>query len=300
MDTPTCLVTGATDGIGKAAALALAAQGARVILHGRNPGKLDDTLRQIRAATGNESLHGALADFASLEQVAALGLRVRTDFPRLNVLINNAGHLTDRWQQSADGFELTFAVNYLAPVLLTLTLLDSLTTNAPGRIVNVASTAMGGGEPDFGNQRLEHDFDGWQAYANTKLMNVLFSHHLAGRLAGTGVVSNALCPGLIDTNFFHTNALFAGGGYERLKPGMRTPEEGALVPLYLATDPGAAALNGTFHVRRGRDGLRAVPLDWDRAAAAELWAQTLACLRPWLPAAGSRAHDPAAAVTGPR
>jgi retinol dehydrogenase 14 len=280
--TPICLVTGATDGIGKATALALAARGDCVILHGRNPGKLDDTLRQIRAATGNESLHGVLADFASLEQVAELGLRVRTDFPRLNVLINNAGHLTDHWLQSADGFELTFAVNYLAPVLLTLTLLDSLTTNAPARIVNVASTALGGGEADFGNRRLEHDFDGWQAYANTKLMNVLFSHHLAGRLAGSGVVSNALCPGLIDTNFFHTNTLFAGGGYERLKPGMRTPEEGALVPLYLATDPGAGAINGAFYVRRGRDGLRTVPLDWDRAAAAALWAQSVAAVDPWL------------------
>ena len=87
-------------------------------------------------------------------------------------------------------------------------------------------------------------FDGWQAYANTKLMNVLFSHHLAGQLAGSGVVSNALCPGLIDTNFFHNSTLFAGGGYERLKPGMRPPLEGALVPLYLATDPAAAGING--------------------------------------------------------
>lgn len=285
VNVPTCLITGATDGIGKATALALAARGVCVILHGRNPGKLEDTLRQIRAATGNGALHGVVADFASLDQVAELGQRVRTGHPGLNVLINNAGHLTDHWQESADGFELTFAVNYLAPVLLTLTLLDSLTTNAPARIVNVASTAMGGGRVDFGNRRLERAFDGWQAYANTKLMNVLFSHHLAARLAGSGVVSNALCPGLIDTNFFHTNTLFAGGGYERLKPGMRTPAEGALVPLYLATDPGAGALNGTFHVRRGRDGLQAVPLDWDRVAAADLWARSLACLERWLPPA---------------
>ena len=284
MNSPTYLVTGATDGIGKATALALAEQGARVILHGRNPGKLAATFEQLRAATGNDSLQTVLADFASLEQVAALGQRVRTDFPGLTVLINNAGLLTDHWARSVDGFEMSFAVNYLAPFLLTQLLLDTLRANAPGRIVNVASTALGGGRVDFGNLRLEHKFDGWQAYANTKLMNVLFSHHLAGQLAGSGVVSNALCPGLIDTNFFHTNTLFAGGGYERMKPGMRPPLEGALVPLYLATDPAAGEINGAFYVRRGRDGRQTVALEWDPATAGDLWAQSLAAVGPWLTA----------------
>lgn len=120
----------------------------------------------------------------------------------------------------------------------------------------MASTALGGGQVDFGNQRLRTHFDGWQAYANTKLMNVLFSHHLAGRITGTGVVSNALCPGLIDTNFFHTNQLFANGGYERLTPRLRPPEEGALVPLYLATDPEAGKVSGAFYIRQGRENPR--------------------------------------------
>lgn len=278
----TYFITGATDGIGKATALALAQRGARVILHGRDPGKLEDTIGQLRAASGNESLHPVLADFASLAEVAVLGERVRTEFPGVTVLINNAGLLTDHWQLSADGLELTFAVNYLAPFLLTLNLLDTIRANAPGRVVNVASTALGGGMIDFGNLKLERAFDGWQAYANTKLMNVLFSHHLAGQLTGSGVVSNALCPGLIDTNFFHTSTIFAGGGYERLKPGMRSPEEGALMPLYLATDPAAGDISGEFFVRKGRDGRRAVPLDWDRAAAAALWARSLAAVEPWL------------------
>jgi NAD(P)-dependent dehydrogenase (short-subunit alcohol dehydrogenase family) len=167
------------------------------------------------------------------------------------VLINNAGLLTDHRQTSVDGFELTFAVNVLAPFLLTTRLLDTLKRNAPARVVNVASTAMGGGVIDFSNLQLERRFDGWQAYANSKLMNVLLSNHLAGQIAGSGVVSNALCPGLIDTNFFHTNTLFAGGAYERLRPGMRPPEEGALVPLYLATDPTAGMSNGEFYVRQG-------------------------------------------------
>lgn len=282
MSNPTFLITGATDGIGKATALALAQRGARVILHGRNPAKLEATLAQLRAATGNTSLYPVLADFASLAEVAALADRVRTDFPQLNVLINNAGLLTDHRQLSVDSFEMTFAVNYLAPFLLTVSLLDTLKANTPGRIVHVASTALGGGMVDFDDLQLERGFGGWQAYANSKLMNVLFSHHLAGRLAGSGVVSNALCPGLIDTNFFHTNTLFAGGSYERMQPGMRPPLEGALVPLHLATDPAAGEINGAFYVRQGRNGRRAVPLDWDRAVAAELWARSLGYVGRWL------------------
>lgn len=276
------LVTGATDGIGKATALALARQGATVVLHGRKPAKLEAALREIEGATGNRSLHAELADFYSLDDVAALAGRIRREHSGISVLVNNAGLLTDRLQRSRDGFELTFAVNFLAPFLLTLELLPILRANAPARIVNVASTALGGGQVDFGNLGLEHRFDGWQAYANTKLMNVLFSHALASRLAGSGVVSNSLCPGLIDTNFFHTNSIFANGGYERLKPGMRTVDEGALVPLYLAADPEARDINGRFFVREGRDGRRAVPLQWDPALAEALWERSLDAVRPWL------------------
>lgn len=279
---PVFLVTGATDGIGKATALALAERGEMVILHGRNPAKLEATVTQLRASTGNAVLHTVQADFASLAEVAALAGRLRRDFPGLNVLINNAGLLTDHRQLSTDGFELTFAVNYLAPFLLTLSLLATLKANSPARIVNVASTALGGGVVDFKNLQLEHGFGGWQAYANSKLMNVLFSHQVASQVAGSRLVSNALCPGLIDTNFFHTNNLFSGGEFERLKPNMRSPLEGALVPLYLATDPAAATINGEFFVRQGRDGRRAVPLNWDPKVAAELWDRSLGYVARWL------------------
>lgn len=276
------LVTGATDGIGRSTALALARQGASVILHGRNPAKLAAVHAEILSHSGNRRLHTVVADFASLADVAALANRVRGGFTGLRVLINNAGLLTDHRQVSADGFELTFAVNYLAPVLLTLKLLSTLESNAPARIVNVASTALGSGRIDFSNLQLEQGFAGWQAYANSKLMNVLFSNCLAHKLAGTGVVTNALCPGLIDTNFFHTNTLFAGGQYERMKSHMRSAEEGALVPLYLATDPAAAHSNGDFFIREGRDGRRVLPLDWDKTVADELWARSVRYLEPWL------------------
>jgi retinol dehydrogenase-12 len=223
-----------------------------------------------------------LADFSSLQQVADLADRITDNFPDLNVLINNAGHLTDHRQLSADGFELTFAVNYLAPFLLTLRLLDTLKANAPARIVNVASTAFGGGQINFSDLQLEQSFDGWQAYANSKLANVLFSHQLAEQLQGSGVVSNSLCPGLIDTNFFHTNTVFPKPAYERMRPGMRSSEEGALVPLYLAADPAAAEISGEFFIREGRDGRRIMRLNWDRDTAGQLWNESKALVAGWL------------------
>jgi NAD(P)-dependent dehydrogenase (short-subunit alcohol dehydrogenase family) len=282
----TCLITGATDGIGKALALALAQQGYRVILHGRNPDKLAAAVAEVGAVAGSEAVQSVTADFSSLEEVAALAEQVAREFPDLNVLVNNAGLLTDHRQQSKDGFELTFAVNYLAAYLLTRLLLATLSSNQPARVVNVASTAMGGGVIDFRDLQAEHQFDGWQAYANSKLANILFSHQLAGTLEGSGVVSNSLCPGLIDTNFFHTNKVFANGAYERMQPGMRTPEEGALVQLYLAADPAAAAVNGQFFIRDGRAGRRAVPLNWDRDTAAELWLRSEGLVKEWLPNGG--------------
>lgn len=277
-----CLVTGATDGIGKATAFSLAASGARVILHGRDPGKLEQVLAEVRAVEGARGVHGVLADFASLDEVCELANRVRAEFAGVNVLVNNAGLLTDHRQESRDGFELTLAVNYLAPFLLTHRLLGLLRRNAPARIVNVASTAMGGGRIDLEDLQAEHRFNGWGAYANSKLGNVLFSAVLADKLAGTGVVSNSLCPGLIDTNFFHTNKIFANGAYERLRPGMRPPVEGALVPLYLAAAPQAGTISGEFFVRVGRDGRRPVPLAIDWRLATALWERTLDELAPWL------------------
>jgi len=282
MSSPVYLVTGATDGIGKALATCLAQTQAPVILHGRDAAKTEAVLQAVRLATGNPNLHSLLADFSSLDEVANLAAVVCHDHPDVNVLINNAGLLTDHRQLSHDGFELTFAVNYLAPFLLTCRLRALLQANAPARIVNVASTAMGGGQIDLDNLQLEQGFDGWRAYANSKLANVLFSATLAGELAGSGVVSNSLCPGLVDTNFFHTNEVFGNGAYERMQPGMRSPAEGALVPLYLATDQAAAQVSGEFFVRVGRDGRRAVPLQWDEQLSAALWARSLEILRPWL------------------
>ena len=178
------LITGATDGIGKATALALAESGATVILHGRNPDKTARAMEEIQTATGSDKLHTVIADFASLDQVAALAEHIWREFGQLDVLINNAGQINDQRLLSQDGFELTFAVNHLAPFLLTQKLLPVLQANVPARIVNVASSAMGGGHIDLDDLQSESHFDGWPAYANTKLANVLFSNVLAEQLTG--------------------------------------------------------------------------------------------------------------------
>jgi NAD(P)-dependent dehydrogenase (short-subunit alcohol dehydrogenase family) len=278
-----CLVTGATDGIGKALARRLLQAGAVVLLHGRNPGKIRATVAEL-APYGE--VYRVCADFASLAEVRNLADSVASQFERLDVLVNNAGLLTDKRQLSHDGFELTFGVNYLAPWLLTNLLLGLLTKSNQARIVNVASTAMGGGRIDLDDLQSSSQFNGWQAYANSKLANILFSNVLAEKLSGSNVVSNALCPGLIDTNFFHTNTIFAGGAYERMRPGMRSPEEGADIPFYLATAPEIEGLTGRFFLRgRGYyagNGFPMLDIAWDRQLAARLWEASASLVRPWL------------------
>lgn len=282
-----CLVTGATDGIGMAAARALLQAGATVIVHGRDPVK---TGRVVKELDGFGELDTVLADFASLDAVSAMAAEVQDRFGKLDVLVNNAGLLTDHRQMSRDGFELTFAVNYLAPFLLTNLLLKQRCINSAARIVNVASSAMGGGAIHFDDLQGEQSFSGWQAYANSKLANVLFSNVLAERfsneLAGLAAVSNSLCPGLIDTNFFHTNTVFANGAYERMQPGMRSPEEGAAVPVYLAIAPEAGSFNGKFFMRQPgyftATEFRPLDIRWDRAVALRLWEVAHGFVGPWL------------------
>jgi NAD(P)-dependent dehydrogenase (short-subunit alcohol dehydrogenase family) len=259
---PLALVSGATDGIGRATAHRLVKLGYRVIIHGRHAEKLAAT---EAALASHGEVYALRADFASLDDVAGL---------------------TDHRQLSRDGFELTFAVNYLAPWLLTHLLLDVLESSVSARIVNVASTAMGGGAIKLDDLQAERSFDGWGVYANSKLANVLFSNLLADRLRGSGVVSNALCPGLIDTNFFHTNTVFANGAYERMQPGMRTPEEGADIPVYLASAAELQGVTGRFFMRgygyRSGDAFRAIVPDWDRDLAEALWAKSQEYLSHWL------------------
>jgi NAD(P)-dependent dehydrogenase (short-subunit alcohol dehydrogenase family) len=194
----TILVTGATDGLGKRVAQELAVRGATVLLHGRSPERLQSTLEELRKETGSEKARSYLADLSSLAAVRDLAERILSKHDRLDVLVNNAGIIARERSESEDGYELTFAVNYLSHFLLTRLLLPLLMDSAPARIVNVASA--GQSPLDFSNLMLEHNYDAMKAYSQSKLAQIMFTFELAEQLQGTGVTVNALHPAsLMDT-----------------------------------------------------------------------------------------------------
>jgi NAD(P)-dependent dehydrogenase (short-subunit alcohol dehydrogenase family) len=257
MPSPTILITGATDGIGRQTARELAPMGARVLVHGRDPARGQAVVGEIQAAGGAaEYLH---ADLASLRQVRGLAAEVQARSDRLDVLIANAGVFTRERRRSEDGFELTFAVNHLAHFLLINLLLDMLQRSAPARIVVVASVVHQSGRPAWDDRDAAGRFDGYAAYANSKLANVLFTYALAEKLAGTGVTANCLHPGVIGTKL-----LRAGWGAS----GAHV-EAGAATSIFLALSPEVAGVTGKyFDDRRERASSRA---SYDLSLQQELW-----------------------------
>ncbi|MEX2451887.1 MAG: SDR family NAD(P)-dependent oxidoreductase [Rhodospirillales bacterium] len=245
LEDQTILVTGATDGIGKGTAAELARRGAFVLLHGRDAGRLAQTQRDIAKETGNPQIGSYQADFASLADVRALAGAVEREHDRLDVLINNAGIGRGRRgeqhrEESADGFELRFQVNHLAPFLLTHLLLPLLRAAAPARIVNVASA---GQTPiDFDDVMLERDYDGTRAYCQSKLAMVMATFDLAERLDPGQITVNALHPGtLLDTKMVRE----AWGGAQG------PVETGIDSEVHLAAAPELDGISGQyFHEKR--------------------------------------------------
>jgi len=264
-----CLVTGATSGIGLVTAHELARQGARVLLVGRNSARCAETIEQIRARTGNQDVKALLADLSSQRQIRDLARHVRGRYPRLDVLINNAGGMWLKREVTVDGLEMTFAVNHLAYFLLTHLLLDTLQASAPARVVNVASNAHRKAMLDFDDLQGERHYGGWRAYCRSKLANLLFTYELARRLAGTGVTANALHPGWVATGFARNNG-FRGRLFQLAARCLAvSPEKGARTMLYLATAPELKDVSGQYFIRE-----RPVPssaASYDEAAAKRVW-----------------------------
>ena len=197
MDGEVCVVTGATSGIGKATAVALAGLGAQVVLVGRDRGRGAATAAEL-AAAGITPPRLEIADLASIGQVRALADRLGA-LERIDVLINNAGLMASQRRVTTDGFDEVFAVNHLAPFLLTNLLLGKLTAAAPARVITVTSDAHTAGRLDLDDPQLERGWESWRAYANSKLANILFTRELARRLEGTGVTSNCAHPGMVNS-----------------------------------------------------------------------------------------------------
>jgi retinol dehydrogenase 14 len=266
----TVLVTGGTGGIGKATATGLAAMGARVGITGRDTARTRAAAAEIAAASGNPAVDPFPADMSSQAEVRRLAGEVLAAYPRLDVLVNNVGGFWATRQITPDGLERTFAVNHLAPFLLTGLLLDRLTASAPARIVTVSSGAHATGKINFGDLQGEHRYSGPQAYSQSKLANILFSYELARRLEGTGVTATALHPGVARTGFAAEDPppswkLFL----PLIRLFLKTPQKGAATSIYLASSPEVEGVTGTyFAARKPKVSSQA---SRDTAAAARLW-----------------------------
>jgi len=242
----TCIVTGATSGIGRATALALARAGARLVLVARNPEKAEQTRKELQAARPDAEISVHVADLARLDEIRRVAPLLLADCPRIDVLLNNAGIVSLERKLTPDGFESMFAVNHLAYYLLTRLLLDRLIETPGARIVNVASEAHRFARFDLDDLQSEKGFSGMRAYGASKLCNILFTRSLARRLEGRDVTVNCLHPGGVSTNLGASDHWF----YKLVQPVaslfLRTPEQGARTSIYLCTAPELAGTTGLY------------------------------------------------------
>jgi retinol dehydrogenase-14 len=241
-----CIVTGASSGIGTATAVGLARLGASLALVGRDGGRLGDVAQRCQEV-GAGDVRTYQADFGELDRVRALADELLDDWPRIDVLVNTAALVLQRREQTVDGYERVFAVNHLAPYLLTRLLLDRLVASAPSRIVNVASDAHTFGTLDPDDYMSTRSYKPMKAYGRSKLANILFTAELARRLEGSGVTANSLHPGFVSTGLARDNKL--GILFMKLaRPFIKSPSDGAETTVFLASEP--VAVSGEYFVDR--------------------------------------------------
>jgi len=240
------MITGANSGIGKAASLALAKMDATVVMVARSKERGEAAKAEIIKESQNNSVDLLLADLSSLESVQQLATEFQKKYSKLHVLINNAGLFNRKRHVTTDGYENTFATNYLAPFLLTNLQLALLKDSAPSRIINVSSVGHYNGHINFDDLNLEKEYGGWKAYGQSKLALVLFTHELAKKLQGSGVTVNAVHPGTVATNIW--SRPFGPAGFITALPKlfMASPEKGAETIVYLASSSDAQSLSGEY------------------------------------------------------
>ena len=265
-----CLITGGSDGIGYAAARELAGMGARVVIVGRNAAKTDAAVRRIVAETGNPAVEYLLADLSSQREVRRAAAEALERLPRLDVLLNNAGAIFLSKRLSADGLEMTFALNHLGYFLLTMLLLERLKASAPARIINVSSSShRGAGDFRLADLPDAAKSSGYRAYGRSKLCNILFTGELARRLEGAGVTVNAAHPGLVRTGIARNNGILGRAANAFIGARGVSPARGAKTLVYLATSPEMDGVTGQYFVN-----CRPIPSSEagrDPELAAELW-----------------------------
>ncbi|MGZ3451605.1 MAG: SDR family oxidoreductase [Polyangiales bacterium] len=265
------LLTGATEGIGKAAALDFAKRGATLVLVGRNPEKTERVAAELKKDSGNERIEILLGDLSRVSEMRRIAHEFKAKHDRLDVLVNNAGAIFTSRKLSADGYEMTFALNHLAYFVVTMELLDVLKKTPGARIVNTSSGAHAQGRLDLDDVvRREKSYSSFEVYGSSKLANILFTRELARRLEGSGVVTNCFHPGFVQTGFGANND---GAIAALIKVGAslfaRTPQKGAETLVWLATSPEAARFDGEYFMDKklGRRTKRAR----DEALGKRLW-----------------------------
>ena len=265
----TCLITGATSGIGRATATALAGMGASLVLVARDRARGEETAAQIAQQTGNRAVTLLFGDLSSQAAVRRVAAEFLASEQPLHVLINNAGVVNLQRSVTVDGIETTFAVNHLAYFLLTNLLLDRLIGSAPARIVNVSSDAHKFGPLDFDDLENTRRYRAMRVYGQSKLANILFTGELARRLAGSGVTANSLHPGAVGTGLGKNNAAWARVVIAMLRPFFLTPADGAATSIYLASSPAVDGVTGKYFAKQREHRSSAAARDAD--AARRLW-----------------------------
>jgi len=295
MSPPLTLITGTTSGIGRETARALAADGHHLVMACRDEMKAREFAQSLKDETGNDAIETLACDLSSLGSVRRAVAEFRAGHDHLDLLINNAGTMTTRFQKSMDGLELTFAANYLGPWLLTRLLLDSLVAGTNARIVTVASAVHLRGELDVSQLTTESGkgFSGMATYARSKLGNVMATISQAELLADTPITANCLHPGVVGTNITGDTNAFLRFGMKLISPFILDATRGAATSLYLARDPAVAAISGTYY-----DELQKVaethPTAQDKASRDRLWSwssEFCGLDTDWQPSNPAAAHE---------
>jgi len=264
-----CLVTGASSGIGKVTAEALARQGATVLLVCRNRAKGEAALREIKERSSNGNVELFLADLSSQKEIRRVAEEISSPYPRVDVLVNNAGGIYPTRTVTVDGIETTFAVNHLAYFLLANLLLAQLKASPAARIINVTSQVHRYGGIFFDDLGLERRFNPMMSYAQSKLANILFTYELARRLHGTRTTVNTLHPGGVRTNFGKELTGIAGVVFRHLGFFMRSPQKGAETVIWLASSPDVAGVTGKYFLDKKE--IRSSKISYDADVARRLW-----------------------------
>ena len=272
-----CLITGATDGIGKETARCLGKQNAQLILVGRNPKKGEKVRKKLIEKTGNNQIEILTADLSNMKAIRYLAERIYSRYDRLDVLINNAGALFVQREKTDEGFEKTFALNHLNYFLLTKLLLDLIKKGKNPRIINVASGAHIGVTLDFDNLQGKNDYSGWAAYKRSKLMNIMFTYKLAELLKDTQITVNTLHPGFVRTRFGDNNEGMVAAGLKLAKKiGAISTKKGAETSVFLASSPTVKGLSGKYFVKCKPE--KSSPDSYNKTYIDRLWKTTEQCL----------------------